>query len=59
MEENKNKETAETKRDGAIIIGTAFVIGYILGRSSGNKIAIDSYRKGISDTLNSIVFTQR
>jgi hypothetical protein len=59
MEENKDKETESLRRDGTIVICTTLVIGYILGRMSSNQIAVDSYRRGVSDTLNSIVFRQR
>jgi hypothetical protein len=57
MEENKNQETTkEISNKGAVVICTALVIGYILGRASANQIAVESYRRGVSDTLNSIVF---
>lgn len=57
MEENKDQKTIEeTKKNGIIVIGTTLVIGYILGRMSVNQSAVDCYRQGVSDTLNSIVF---
>lgn len=56
MEQNKSKETEEIRINGSIAICTALVIGYILGRVGTNQIAIEAYGKGVSDTLNSIVF---
>jgi hypothetical protein len=56
MDDNKNKETDTLRRDGTIVLCTTLVIGYILGRMSANQIAIDSYRRGVSDTLSSIVY---
>jgi hypothetical protein len=56
MEEDKDQKTDTLRRDGTIVLCTTLVIGYILGRMSANQIAIDSYRRGVSDTLSSIVY---
>ena len=58
MEENKNQETTESTKKGYMVICTSLVIGYILGKMSVNQIAVESYRRGVSDALNSIVFRQ-
>lgn len=58
MEENKSKETEDLRKNGYVVICTTLVIGYILGRIGTSQVAVESYRRGVSDTLNSIVFRQ-
>lgn len=56
MEENKNQETSEIKKNGIVVLCGAFVIGYIIGRSNNKQLVIESYKRGVTDTLNSIIF---
>lgn len=55
----QNKETDELRVNGAFVILSTLAIGYIVGRLSVNQVAVEAYRRGVSDTLNSLVFTNR
>lgn len=59
MENIEKKEVIELKKIGMIALGGMFTLGYILGRSGNNLMSIKYYEKGVSDTLNSIIFKQK
>ena len=56
MEDNKEKETYSIKKNGAITKGTILLVGYVLGRICANQIAVEAYKRGVSDALNSMIF---
>lgn len=48
---NENQELTSFTRDRAIKVGGILLIGYLLGRSHGNKIASRCYNDGVRDTF--------
>lgn len=56
MDENKDKETYSIKKNGVIVTSTTLLVGYFLGRLVANQIAVEAYKRGVSDALNSVIF---
>jgi hypothetical protein len=59
MEENKQTEiTEKDKSKMTLLMGGLVLVGYLLGVSVASVSLAESYRKGVSDTLGSLVFRQ-
>ena len=56
MDGEKNQETK--KIDKIVWITTMILIGYTIGKYDSTKVAVESYRKGVADTLTSLTFTE-
>lgn len=48
---NENQEVTSFTRDQAIKMCGVLLIGYLLGRSHGNKVASRCYNDGVRDTF--------
>ena len=56
MDGEKNQEIK--KIDKIVWITTMILVGYTIGKYDSTKVAVESYRKGVSDTLASLIVTE-
>ena len=54
--EKENQQTVTSNKEGYFAIAGVFLIGYLIGASTGSKRFTEGYSKGVADTLSSIIF---
>ena len=60
MEESKNKTIEQQiQMKTILVIGGACVMGCIAGIINANKVSMDSYKRGVYDTLDAILIRGR